>query len=177
MEKFTLETSRLLLRPTRMEDAEAIYLGYASDPEVSRFMIWSTHTDIQQTKTFLRYCEKNWISGRELTWVLELKDGATCLGVISCRVRVPKAEIGYVMNKSYWNRGLMTEALERVSTWAMAQSKVHRVWATCSVKNHASRRVLEKVGMVCEGTLRSWLLLPNLSDSPEDCFVYSKVRR
>lgn len=49
---------------------------------------------------------------------------------------------------------------------------VHRVCAYCDVDNAASARVMEKVGMVHEGTLRRWAIHPNVSDSPRDVLVY-----
>ena len=47
---------------------------------------------------------------------------------------------------------------------------------SCDVENKASARVLEKVGMQREGTLRRYIVHPNISPEPRDCFVYSKVR-
>ena len=45
----TIETQRLLLRPFRIEDAEAMFT-WTGDPEVTRFLRFATHTDISQTR-------------------------------------------------------------------------------------------------------------------------------
>src|SRR5215470_11140666 len=59
---------------------------------------------------------------------------------------------------------------------ALAQPTIYRVWATCDVENEASARLLERAGMEREGVLRRWLVHPNLSEAPRDCFCYSIVK-
>jgi ribosomal-protein-alanine N-acetyltransferase len=63
-----------------------------------------------------------------------------------------------------------------VVVWAMSLPGVYRVWATCDTENRASVRVLEKTGLVLEGTLRRSMIRPNLSEKPRDIFVYAKVQ-
>ena len=70
----------------------------------------------------------------------------------------------------------MTEALEPLVNWAIAQPDIYRVWAVCDIENLASARVLEKLGMTREGRLHRWLVHPNISDEPRDCFCYAKVK-
>jgi hypothetical protein len=48
--------------------------------------------------------------------------------------------------------------------------------AFCDVKNTASARVLEKLGMLRESLLRRWIIHPNISPEPGDCYVYAKAR-
>jgi RimJ/RimL family protein N-acetyltransferase len=50
------------------------------------------------------------------------------------------------------------------------------VWAVTDVDNHASARVLEKIGMQREGLLRRWLVHPSLSPEPRDCWCFARVR-
>jgi RimJ/RimL family protein N-acetyltransferase len=70
----------------------------------------------------------------------------------------------------------MSEALQSVLQWALAQPEIFRVWATCDIDNLASARVLERVGMEREGVLRRWLVHPNISEVPRDCLCYSVVK-
>ena len=58
----------------------------------------------------------------------------------------------------------------------MDQEPIHRVWAVCDVENRGSARVLEKVGMQREAILRKWLVHPNISPIPRDCYCYAIVR-
>ena len=48
-----LKTKRLVLRPFSLDDAQAMYDNWASDPQVTRFMNWSTHESIEVTRTIL----------------------------------------------------------------------------------------------------------------------------
>jgi RimJ/RimL family protein N-acetyltransferase len=84
--------------------------------------------------------------------------------------------IGYVLGRAHWNKGYATEALSAVLHWADAEEDVGRVWAVCAVENHASARVMEKAGMKREGTLRHWMVFPNLGGVPMDCYCYAHVK-
>jgi len=69
----------------------------------------------------------------------------------------------------------MSEAVAGLVDWAFGQPEIHRVWAVCDVDNVPSARLLASVGMQLEGRLRRWLIHPNISDSPRDCYCYAIV--
>ena len=48
-----LETKRLILRRFTLDDAEAMFNNWASDPEVTKYLTWPTHTDISVSKTVI----------------------------------------------------------------------------------------------------------------------------
>ena len=52
-----LETDRILLRRISVDDAEKMYNNWASDPEVSKYVTWPTHKDINVTKDLLKIWE------------------------------------------------------------------------------------------------------------------------
>ena len=171
----TIELTRVNLRPPGMEDAEAIFRNYASDPDVTRYLIWPRHTDVSQTREFLGICPGGWESGQEYTWAICTKDRDEVVGMIGLRPRGHQCEVGYVLSKPYWGRGIMSEVLSHVVDWAMAQEGVVRVWAECHVDNAGSYAVMEKAGMQHEGRLRKWAVFPNLNGEPEDCYAYARV--
>ena len=70
----------------------------------------------------------------------------------------------------------MTEALTEIAGWAMRQDGIRRLGAVCDIDNLASARVMEKAGLAREGILRRWLVHPNISPEPRDCFSYAKCR-
>ena len=72
--------------------------------------------------------------------------------------------------------GIATEAARAVVDWALSESSVFRVWAVTDVDNVRSARVLEKLGFEREGRLRRWMIAPNLSDEPRDCWCYARVK-
>jgi len=67
------------------------------------------------------------------------------------------AEIWFKLHSKYWNKGFATEAVNRVLHFSFIDLKLHRIEAGCAVENIASRRVLEKVGMIKEGHCRKLL--------------------
>ena len=171
-----LITDRLILRRPLLSDAAAIFAEYAQDAEVTRHLIWRPHRNIQETTDFLAGCLARWESGEELTWGITHKGDDRVVGMVACRIRGHAADVGYVLARPYWNRGYGTEAVRVVIRWAAALEPIFRVWAVCDTANGASARVLEKVGMSREGVLRRWIVHPNVSREPRDCFVYAMVR-
>lgn len=70
----------------------------------------------------------------------------------------------------------MTEALAAVAEWAMQEEAIWRLGAVCDVENLASARVMEQAELMREGVLRRWILHPNVSPEPRNCFGYARVR-
>jgi RimJ/RimL family protein N-acetyltransferase len=98
-------------------------------------------------------------------------------GALALRQRAPhRLDCGYVLARPWWRQGLMTEVLTEVTVWALRQPSVFRIGAVCDFENIGSARVLEKSGFIREGLLRRWLLHPNISDEPRDCFSYARAR-
>lgn len=170
------ETERLIIQKPKIKDAEKIFQAYAQDFEVTKYLTWLTHKSIDTTKTFLDQCIIQWGMNGRFPFTISLKNPETLIGMLEARVENFKADLGYVLSKEYWKRGLMAEALSPVVDELLRQESIARVWAFCDLENYGSRRVLEKIGMECEGKLRRWVVLPNISGFPRDCFVFSKVK-
>lgn len=171
-----LYTERLTLRMPRLSDAAAIFHSYARDAEVTRYLRWRPHSSIQETEQYLAGCVAGWGNDSRFPWVIELREGGELLGMVELRVNGFKADVGYVVARAFWGRGIATEALRPVAGWALSQESIYRVWALCDAENAASARVLEKVGMTREGLLRRYILHPNVSDEPRDSYCYATVK-
>ena len=170
------ETERLLLRPATRADAPLDFASCTSDPEVSRYMTWRPHQSVADTERFMARCEEAWDARTAFPWSLRLKSDGSYAGILEARIKGHAVDIGYVLARRLWRRGLMGEAVGALIQWALAQPDIFRVWATCDVDNVASARLLESVGMQREGTLRRWIFHPNVSDSPRDCLCYAVVK-
>ncbi len=83
------------------------------------------------------------------------------------------AELGYYLAEPYWNRGIMSQAVQKVCGIVFAQSDIVRIFAEPFSRNTASCRVLEKCGFVCEGTLRANAVK---NGKTEDMKMYSLLR-
>lgn len=97
------------------------------------------------------------------------------MGMIEAWLQGHMMTIGYVLGRSFWGQGYMTEVVQHVVRWGLDQPHLYRVWAVCDTDNHASRRVLEKAGMQCEGILRRWIR-PYASPEPQDTYCYAVTK-
>jgi RimJ/RimL family protein N-acetyltransferase len=170
-----IETSRLILRKPRVDDAYLIFSAYARDQDVTRYLTWKPHSSVEETQEFVHRALDAWEKEEALTWIITLRESAEVIGSIDLRLE-SNANLGYVLAKPHWNRGYMTEAVRSVVDWAVAQDAVDRVWAVCDVENLASARVLEKAGLLREGILHHWIVLPNRSIEPRDCYCYARPK-
>ncbi len=171
-----LATARLVLRPVAAGDAEAIFAGYAQDPDVTRYLIWRPHRGIAETRAYLADCLALSPDAARVYAVTARGDGAL-LGCLHLRrPATHRVEFGYVLARSFWGRGIMTEALRAAVDWALAEAGVYRIGAVCDVDNPASARVMEKAGLAREGLLKGWMVHPNVSDAPRDCLIYGRTR-
>ena len=171
-----LKTSRLLLRVPSVADAPAIFAGYATDREVTRYLRWRPHASIADTIAFLYQTIAAIEARTEAQWVIERQGLERPIGMIGFRLAGHAAELGYVLERPCWGRGYAAEAAKALVDWALAEPTFYRVWAVCDVEHRPSARVLEKVGMEREGVLRRWTVLPNLSAEPRDCWCYARVK-
>jgi len=171
-----IETERLVLRPPRMDDAEAVFTSYATDEEVTRYLQWRPHTSIAETVEFLRRTVAFPEGGSESTWAITLRGDERLRGMIALRSHGHKADAGYVLARPLWGNGYTTEALRAVLDYAFKNPRMYRVWAVCDVDNVASARVLEKAGMSFEGILRRYQIHPNIGPEPRDARCYARVR-
>lgn len=152
-----LETDRLILRRYTGSDAEPMYTNWASDPEVSKYLTWPTHSSVEVTKSLVT----DWIARYEnpdyYNWVIELKETGEVVGNISVVQIKEKAEtaiIGYCMGQAWWGRGIMPEAMTAVMRYLFDEVGMNRVAACHDSNNPKSGRVMQKAGMKYEGTLR-----------------------
>jgi RimJ/RimL family protein N-acetyltransferase len=108
--------------------------------------------------------------------MITLKETGEVIGMIDPHVEGHKVGIGYGAARAHWGKGYIPEATRAIIDWALQQPAIYRVYATTDVENSASRRVLEKAGMQCEGILRKYIIHPNISAVPRDSYMYAIVK-
>lgn len=151
-----IKTKRLLLRGIRKSDAAAIY-AYASDPVVTRYVIWPTHTSLKDSKAYIRYQAKEVKSGKSLIYGIVLKETGEYIGSIGLHDinRTEKhAEAGYVIARQHWGKGYVPETLKAVMAFGFKKLKLVRIFAHSAALNKQSARVMEKAGMKFEGRMK-----------------------
>jgi len=171
-----IETDRLILRKPRIEDAPFIFERYAQDSEVTRYLIWKPHKHVSETEDFIKRCIDVWEQKTNFPYVLTLKEKDEPVGMLEVHAKWFKLEVGYVLARSFWGKGYMTESLNAVIVWTFNHPDIFRVQAICDVENIGSARVMEKAGMEREGLLRRYVLHPNISNEPRDAYLYAIVK-
>ena len=167
-----LETERLILRPFTLEDADAMYNNWASDPLTPRYITWDVHENVEVTKKIIEL----WISEYEngsYNWLVELKNNHEPIGSIS--VIYDKdlvVEIGYCYGSKYWGNGYATEALRKVIEFFLLEKNYYMVEAKHISGNPASGRVMEKAGMKKETILRNRKINKDTKER-NDLVIYS----
>ena len=153
-----VETPRLILRRFRMDDAQPMFDNWASDPDVTKFLTWPTHTGVDISRMVLEDWVKSYESKAYYQWAMELKELAQPIGSISVvrqNDRTEEAEIGYCMGKAWWHRGLMSEAVSAVIGYLFSEVGMNRIAARHDPNNPHSGGVMKKCGMRYEGTTRA----------------------
>jgi len=151
----TIETSRLILRRARRDDAEPMFRNWASDPEVTKYLTWPTHSSLAISEMVIGSWVREYEKDSYYQWMIVLKEIGEPIGSISVvrqNDRVEEAEIGYCIGSRWWHRGIMTEALNAVIKYLFTEVGMNRVAARHDPNNPHSGRVMRKCGMKYEGT-------------------------
>ncbi len=154
-----VETERLVLRPFAEDDLDDLY-EYAKDPEVGPRAGWQPHEDkLVSLEVLEGFIERGDV------WALELKETGHVVGSLglhksNMRYGVQAVEVGYVLAREQWGRGLMTEAVRAALRYAFTVMKTGVAEVGHFTFNDRSRRVIEKTGFTYEGTLRRARRLP-----------------
>ena len=143
-----IETERLILRPWLESDLQDLY-SYASVDGVGEMAGWCHHQNIEESRDILNI----FIRGRK-TFALELKESGTVIGSLGMEEMDPDPEhgenygreIGYVLSKDYWGRGLMPEAVQAVIRYCFETLRYDYLTCGHFLQNQQSRRVVEKCG-------------------------------
>ncbi|CAN5894731.1 GNAT family protein [soil metagenome] len=150
-----LRTERLLLREIAEDDWSAV-LAYQRHPHFSPYYEWTERTEADVRRFLQQFLEWQQQEPRsKYTFAITL--GGEMIGITSLRrpsADSPSAETGYEISPEHWGRGYATEAAGALLAFGFGELGLHRISAHCVAENVTSARVLEKLGMRCEGRLR-----------------------
>lgn len=154
-----IETDRLVLREFSLDDAEAMYRNWASDPEVVKYLTWPVHADVDVSREVLKDWVSSYIQKDYYQWAIVLKEnGNDPIGSISAvKVNddIDMVHIGYCMGREWWHQGIMSEALQAVMDFFFDKVGANRIESRHDPRNPHSGMVMKKCGMKYEGTMRS----------------------
>ncbi|MBV8653315.1 MAG: GNAT family N-acetyltransferase [Alphaproteobacteria bacterium] len=155
----SFETPRLRLRPLSGRDALDLHPVF-SDPETTHYLDFATCRSLQDTMTRIGMATivmPQW----HATWAIVLRETGAVIGILNYHHRESwhcRLEIGYVLARPYWRRGLMREAVQPLLRYCFEGLRMHRIEATIVPDNIAGIRFAESLGFQQEsGILRDRL--------------------
>jgi [ribosomal protein S5]-alanine N-acetyltransferase len=152
-----LKTERLILRNLVPEDQADVFAIY-SNPAVTRLCDMTTLENLRQAGATTRVFQAEFEQNSGVRWAITQKGSTRLIGLcgIGWYRHNFSALLSYDLNQSYWNLGLMTEAVRAVVRYAFAQPGMNRITATTVPENPASIQVLRHAGFQEEGILHDW---------------------
>ena len=153
-----LTSNRLILRQFKIEDANAMYHNWASDPEVTKYLRWPAHKDPSVTEKILN----SWITEYEnpafYQWAIVDKNSQQLIGnisVVGINEKTNTVHIGYCIGRKWWHMGYTSEALKTIMSFLFLDVKANRLESQHDPNNPNSGAVMKKCGLKFEGILRS----------------------
>lgn len=172
----TLATKRLTLRRFTQEDAESMYYNWANDPEVTKYLTWTPHVNVEETQQVIKQWEADYEKTDFYQWAIELNDMEQPIGSISAvkvMDNIDAVEIGYCIGKNYWHQGYTSEALAEVMRFFFEEVGANRICATHDTENPNSGKVMEKCGLIPEGVCKK---AGRNNTGIVDIAIYGKVK-
>ena len=155
-----LTTERMVLRELRHSDAEAVF-AMRSDPLVMQHVARPLATTLADATALIDRITGMVAANDAVQWAMTLKGDDTFIGIIG-HWRIVKehhyAELGYMLSRSQWGKGLMSEAIGAVVPFGLGPLGLHRVEAITRPQNAGSIRALLKNGFVQEGHIKEDIL-------------------
>lgn len=139
-----VETERLIIDEIRAEDKEDYFINISNDKEVLKTFICQYQDDLE-TFEFEKYL------GRSDLFAIREKTNGKLIGIfVECEADQEKhsLEIGYGLGSRHWGKGYMTEAVKAMIDYYFMHTDLRTVYASFFPENTASKRVMEKSGMV-----------------------------
>lgn len=171
-----MQTPRLLLRGVREADLGDL-LSVNSNDEVTRHLPYASWRSLDDAWAWYRRIADLQTKNSCAQFAIVQRDSEQVIG--SCLLHrydpgSARAEIGYVLGRPHWGRGLMVEALRAVIAAAFAQADLRRLEAEIDPRNLGSLAVIEKLGFTREGLLRERWVSHGL---PHDVAVFGLLRK
>jgi ribosomal-protein-alanine N-acetyltransferase len=151
---------------------DGIYSAFASDSSVTKFLMWPPAESRVDSEAAMQARLRRIEQGEEYSWVLVLRETDDVIGNLGLTLRGDDAELGFVIARDYWGRGLAAEACLEVISWSRSRPEIQNIWASCDPSNSQSVRVLEKSKMSELELRRADRIRPNFSSELRDSRIF-----
>ncbi len=148
----TLETEGLILRKVTMADSQDV-LTLRSNIEAMRYIGKPVSATLDEARDLISRIQDGLENNTAIGWAISLKNNPQLIGTIGFH-QIDKqhyrAEIGYMLLPQFWNKGLMSEAIQKVLDYGFNTMKLHSIQANIDPNNKVSAAILKKYNFVSE---------------------------
>lgn len=167
------QVGRFIMRDLHPWEGPALF-KITGDPVVTQYLGFRTHrTEAEASELIAKYHLNEY--SRFLA-VARTEDPTDLVGVLGFEIDRHQVIVLIMFRAGWVSRGAGREVSRVFVDWLLSIPQIYRVWAYCHVDNVPVQRVLARMGAVQEGRLRRYAIFPNVSDEPQDAYVYSIVR-
>ena len=160
----TLETERLILRRFTMDDLEPMFYNVWNNYNVWKWTNYEPMSSIDDVLNLNKIFTEKWFAKYEnsdyYNWAIQFKPTNQVVGrvrggwLVKTDERIGQIELAYELGENWWKQGIMTEAVKKVIDFFIIEIGYNRVYSGHAYENPASGKVMQKCGMIYEGTLR-----------------------
>lgn len=157
----TLSTERLVLSQPTISDVEDVVFQMNSTSEISENTLSLPFPYLEENAHFwFKMAEDGFANKDAFIFGIREKENLKLIGAIGLHIDLGnnKAEVGYWLGKSFWNKGYVSEALQEVIKFGFEDLNLNKIYASHFLHNPASGKVLEKNGFTFEAVLLQEIL-------------------
>lgn len=174
-EEKLLETARLKLIPISLEHKYELFKVY-NDEKTTHFVPRTTHQTLSETERLINSLIDQMVENKAIVYSIINKSEQYIIGtagLYTLNLEHKRASVGAVIHSNYWSKGYVTETLKKLINIGFNKLELIRIEGMCMHTNKASEKVMRKLGMTYEGTLRSDVFVKGKS---YDSKVYSILK-
>lgn len=169
-----IETKRLVMRKFTKQDSKEIVEGFRNQKE---FLYYANKSPVSLKEQIesLKGIDDKYNNKNYYNWLIVTKDTQQIIGAINFNVNKKNNSVmfNYAIDNRFTCKGYMTEALISIKEFAFNKIGVHRFEGGCAIENIASKRVMEKCGLIQEGILKDYI---KLSDGYHDMIMFAEIK-
>ena len=146
----TIQGNHIILQPFKVSDAFFMFKNWAYDPDVTRYMTWFPHKNMEESETIISSWVSNYAKPYFYQWailLMKIDEPIGSIGVVKLDEEDQSCELGYCIGKQFWHQGYTTEALNAVLKFLFEQVKFKTITARHDIRNPHSGDVMKKCGM------------------------------
>ena len=159
------------LKPVGLADAPMIFEAWGRRPENFTYLTAQVFTEVSDAQAYIAGIFQ---TPQSLAFHVVEPRGEVD-GIVKASVVGHRAQVGYVVDETFWGRGFATGAVRQLVAVLEADTAISRIWATCALENVASARVLEKNGFAREAVLKRWVTYPAQGGRAFDNYSYVRL--